>query len=236
MEMHEMLARQRQKQLLAEAEHCRLSAQWQRPDQGARQRMDQRTFDAITRAFGGERSRRAAIQRLGHGSLAVLLAQMGIGNLTRSSATAAARELEAERRKRQKRKGRKPKLQRNGFGCVPVGKACRGNSANCCSGICEGTKPKKGKKDTSRCVAHNVGACQAEQDFCAGVEATCGDEGTCFRTTGNASFCGDGGQCVTCQTDADCEAAGFLAGAACVVCNAECQDISGGTACFRAGV
>lgn len=57
---------------------------------------------------------------------------------------------------------RKKKLKRNGFGCVNVGGKCRGKDAACCSGICQGKKPKKGKKDTSRCtvcVGHLADAC-----------------------------------------------------------------------------
>jgi hypothetical protein len=44
----------------------------------------------------------------------------------------------------------------------------RGKSGLCCSGIYEGKKQKQGKKDTSRCVAHDSGACQAGEDVCLG--------------------------------------------------------------------
>jgi hypothetical protein len=184
--------------------------------------LDGKAFDQVARRLATSFSRRGL---------------WGIATGTALGAVVARLPLAADAKKRKRRnKGkRKPGLQRNGFGCVDIGKPCRGNNANCCSGICDGEKPKKGKKDTSRCVAHNVGECQADQDVCRGIGAACGDGGACFRTTGNASFCGDGGQCVACQKDADCEAMGFLAGAACVDCAEDCQDISGGTACFRAG-
>jgi hypothetical protein len=115
---------------------------------------------------------------------------------------------------RKKKKKRKQKLKRNAFGCVDVGQACRGNDANCCSGHCEGPAPKKGKKDTSTCV---VGKVQCELD------------GICFRTTGNASFCGKSAECTACTNDADCDAEGFGPGAACIAC-ISC-DKDGGTAC-----
>jgi hypothetical protein len=111
----------------------------------------------------------------------------------------------------------KKKLQRNAFGCVDVGKACRGDDTNCCSGICDGNKPKKGKKDRSRCVAHNTGGCQPDQDFCLTAQP-CGTGGFCTRTTGAAGFClmPATGVCADCTKDTDCEAV-LGPGAACVV-------------------
>jgi hypothetical protein len=127
-----------------------------------------------------------------------------------------------------KGKKKKSKLKRNTFGCVDVGKPCRGNNANCCSGICNGKKPKKGKKDRSRCVAHHTGVCQPGLDACKGVDATCGTGGICLETIGKASFCGDPDTdaCVACTRDADCEAL-LGAGAACVYCAAVCPMTQG---------
>jgi hypothetical protein len=127
------------------------------------------------------------------------------------------------------RKGKKKsKLKRNAYGCVDVDKPCRGNSANCCSGICNGKKPKKGKKDRSRCVAHNTGVCQPGLDACKGVDATCGTGGICLETTGKASFCGDPNTeaCAACTRDTDCEAV-LGSGAACIYCAAVCPTTQG---------
>jgi hypothetical protein len=129
---------------------------------------------------------------------------------------------------------KKKKLKRNSFGCVDVGKACRGKDANCCSGICDGKKPKKGQKDKSRCVAHDEGGCQADQDVCVegeGSDCPNNPEASCWRTTGKGSFCGFGGSsdCADCARDVDCEA-DFGAGAACVVCP-DCLDLGGVTGC-----
>ena len=49
----------------------------------------------------------------------------------------------------EKKKNKKPK--NNAFGCLNVGQACNGKNDKCCSGICDGKKPKKGKKDKSKC-------------------------------------------------------------------------------------
>ena len=146
----------------------------------------------------------------------------------------------AEARKKNKKKEKKPKS--NAFGCLDVGQACRGKDATCCSGICQGKKPKKGKKDESKCVAHNAGICSADSDSCnSGVAVACnaGDP-TCFcvLTTGNAGFCGQftagtDGHCRFCSKDTDCQAE-FGAGAACVFLGRACTAIcaaTGGTAC-----
>jgi hypothetical protein len=125
-----------------------------------------------------------------------------------------------------KKKKRKQKLKRNEYGCVDVGQPCRGNSANCCSGHCEGPEPKKGKKDISICVSHHVEECKAGDDVCLRIRTVCGLNGLCFRTTGNASFCGAKGACEACNTDADCEGS-FGAGAACAVCAVDCEKTAG---------
>jgi hypothetical protein len=125
--------------------------------------------------------------------------------------------------------------QTNAFGCLNIGQHCNGKDDKCCSGICDGKKPKKGKKDKSKCAGHDANICQPGFDVCQGVIATCSNGGACFTTTGNAPFCAGGdGVCTVCRRDPDCVAAGFGALAACVVCNSECPE-TGGTVCFSAG-
>ncbi len=170
--------------------------------------VDENRFDALARRAAGRFSRRDALGL----ALGSLLGPLALG------------ESEARNRKGG-RKNKKPPF--NAFGCLDVGKACNGNNALCCSGICQGKKSKRGRKDRSQCVAHNTGACQANQDSCANGEIPCGEGGICFRTTGQASFCGieNLGNCVVCARDTDCEPV-FGAGAACVVCD-ECDDTQG---------
>lgn len=125
----------------------------------------------------------------------------------------------AKTRRKHRRRG---KPTPNAFGCLDVGVACRGNSGACCSGICLGKKPKRGKKDTSRCAAHNTGGCVIENDSC-GLEnpnIPCGVDGFCVRTTGNADFCANFllGACAACRRDEDCQGA-LGPGAACMICN-----------------
>jgi hypothetical protein len=138
------------------------------------------------------------------------------------------------------KKSKIKKLKRNEFGCVDVGGKCRGNSANCCSGVCEGKKPKKDKKDRSRCVAHDAGAgCQTGQQttFCRSGEVTltssnctssAGSPGLCQTTTGNAPYCTASSTCFQCNKDTECETV-CGQGAACVRC-VGCDE-TGGTAC-----
>lgn len=183
--------------------------------------MDSTRFDGMTRALvGGSR----------RGVLAGLAGSLGLAVITRPGIDA--------RKKKKKRKKQTPKVGPNAYGCVDVGKPCRGNSGNCCSGICEGNKPRKGKKDTSRCVAHNTGGCQATDDYCkTGVAVACGTSSICLETTGKAPFCGldDGtAACAACTRDADCETAGFGSGAACIVCPGKCA-LTQGRFCLTAG-
>jgi hypothetical protein len=163
--------------------------------------MDAPRFDRWTRSLTDTTSRRSV---LGLAGVALGLAA------TRFSGSATAKK---------KHKKAPKKLTRNSFGCVNVGKACRGNSANCCSGICEGKKPKKGKQDRSKCVAHNVLDCEAGADSCDADVIACGTNGYCLQTTGQASFCKTltGGAFVDCQKDTDCEP-DYGPGAACIAC------------------
>jgi hypothetical protein len=178
--------------------------------------MEASHFDALTRSLADARSRRAAVGGLLAGTLGLL-----------RFAEAAAK---------QKSKNRKNRLQRNAFGCVNVGGKCRAKDSNCCSGICQGKKPKKGERDKSKCIAHNTGACSFGQDSCGGGVFPCGlPGGNCLVTTGNASFCGvqAKGACLDCKKDADCVALGYGQGAACCVCN-DCSPLGVGTGCSLA--
>lgn len=172
--------------------------------------MDATLFDRLTRRLAYSTSRQGLI----HG----LSTALGL------SLTATHFPGSADAKNKQRKKPKK-----NEFGCLDVGKACNGKNSKCCSGICKGKRPKKGKKGKSKCIAHNVGSCQADQDSCSGVEIPCGTGATCFRTTGKASFCAgeEAGECVVCEKDTDCEAV-FGVGAACVVCP-NCFET--GTAC-----
>ncbi len=183
--------------------------------------MEADRFDSLARSLTQTGSRRRALTTLG--SLVTLGA------------------LPASAKKRPKKP--KKKLALNAFGCVNVGQPCRGSSTNCCSGICEGKKPRKGQTDQSQCVAHSTGFCTPETDSCAsGVGLACNPSNpTCFctLTTGNAGFCGaftdaGAGNCRVCRKDTDCEAE-FGEGSACLVlggvgCTTICA-ATGRTAC-----
>jgi hypothetical protein len=172
--------------------------------------MDDRRFDALARSLTRTSERRSLLRGVAATTLA-----LAVTRISGVSGTVAARH--------KKKHKKKTKLVRNAFGCVDVGGKCRGNDANCCSGICQGKKPKKGKPDKSHCVAHNVLGCQVDQDACVEFPAPCGTNGFCYRTTGNASFCGGGGgSCVVeCSNDADC-AESWGPGSACIVCVVGC--------------
>lgn len=183
--------------------------------------MDSNGFDHLTRSLAIAPTRRDA--------LGVLAA--GIGSFLAGSQFPGQVESKKKNKKR-----KKPK--KNAFGCLDIGKACNGKNSKCCSGVCQGKRPKKGDKDKSECKAHNVGPCQASQDSCEQGEIQCGTgeiDAICLRTTGKASFCGldDGGDCRVCTKDADCEPLSGP-GAACVVCD-DCV-ATGGTACYVPGV
>ncbi len=135
------------------------------------------------------------------------------------------------------RKKHKPK--KNAYGCLNVGKPCRGKDRDCCSGRCDGKKPGSGEKDRSRCVAHHVGTCTPALDDCvSSVGTACNPDlpfAVCYRTTGKASFCGNAvvGGCIECRDDRHCESIGFPKGSACVVCPS-CEG-GEGTACISPG-
>jgi hypothetical protein len=126
----------------------------------------------------------------------------------------------------------KNKPKKNKFGCVDVGDKCRGKDSLCCSGICKGKKPKRGKPDKSRCVGHHASTCQKGQDSCAGADIACtnsrSETARCVITTGKASYCAGDVFCQPCARDADCPEEQFESGAACIVCD-EC--LTGNTAC-----
>jgi hypothetical protein len=154
-------------------------------------------IDALARTLGDHASRRMV--------LGGVLATLG-----RDVARAA------------RNKNRKQQLKRNQFGCVNGGGKCRGKDGNCCSGICDGKKPKKGKKDKSTCVGHDASTCQPGQDTCAGTFFACPNSNSpfarCVITTGNAPYCAGDVTCRTCARDTDCPPAEFESGAACIVC------------------
>jgi hypothetical protein len=178
--------------------------------------MDESRFDRVIKTFGRPASRRSAFGILSAFGLAGGAALRILAGVT------------AKKKRKHKKKDKKPKP--NAFGCFNVGQACRGNSANCCSGICEGTKPKKGKTDKSRCVAHNAEDCPAGADACTQDAIACGTGfGRCYQTTGQASFCAGISNCAACTKDVDCEALGYGLGAACLACADGCPQT--GTRC-----
>jgi hypothetical protein len=138
--------------------------------------------------------------------------------------TATGRRVDAKKRRK--------KLRRNAFGCVNVGGRCRGKDAVCCSGICRGKRPKQGKRDRSRCVAHDAGDCAVGQDSCGPPGVPCltsaGANGFCSTTTGNAAYCWDDGECAACSRDSDCHEQ-WGPSAACLRCASCPQGTSCGT-------
>jgi hypothetical protein len=157
--------------------------------------MDGSRLDALSRSLDTGPSRRGLSRRLGELTLGGTLALLG---LTGSAA------------KRKKNKN----LTFNEFGCVPVGGRCRGKNSVCCSGICQGKKPKQGERDKTHCVAHDATSCLAGQTVkvCGGSSVLCttstGEAGGCLTTTGNAGYCAAAIDCIlpSCAKDADCQA------------------------------
>jgi hypothetical protein len=180
--------------------------------------MEASRFDRLSRSFSAASSRASSRRDL---LPRLAVTALGLGSLFDLESAA--------------KKGKK-KLVFNQFGCVDVGGKCRGKDKNCCSGICQGKKPKKSKKDKSRCVAHDETTCLPGQmgEVCGGSAdvpcvTTTGRAGGCFTTTGNAGYCSAAGECFPCQKDADC----ILycgAQAACITCATECAFV-GVTAC-----
>jgi hypothetical protein len=129
----------------------------------------------------------------------------------------------------------------NQFGCLDVGEKCYGKDAHCCSGIC------RGKKNKSRCIAHDSGLCTPQQDSCGpGGNFVCDPADKepyfCVVTTGKAAFCGDfsdppvGDLCRSCRRDRDCEDE-LGPGAACIIFQGDCPAFcttTDGTACVLA--
>lgn len=172
-------------------------------------------FDHLTQALTAGASRRGILRGLASAGLGLFVARI-------------PGAMEAKKK-------RARKLKRNSYGCVDVGLACRGNSGNCCSGICEGKKPRKGKKDKSHCAGHNAGICQVEAEVCTGTEVVCGPNGVCVQTTGKGCFCAAaGGACAVCQRDPDCVALGWGPNSACLP-EDKCAE-TGGTACVAASL
>jgi hypothetical protein len=191
--------------------------------------MEAQRFDHFSRLLGHATGRRLFVG-LSLSPLAGLVAR-------------PAKGAEAQKTRKKRKKHKKP--QPNAYGCLDVDQSCNGDSSNCCSGVCDGEKPKKGKKDTSRCVAHDAGICQADFDICStGSPHYCNASNpncTCVLTTGNAGFCGDfslglDNLCHACSQDTDCEDE-FGPGAACIVTGGICEPVcttTGGTACIPA--
>jgi hypothetical protein len=175
--------------------------------------MDAARFDALVRSLSLGSNRRRVLR----GVAATVLGQVALVGVGIGGGQTA--------------QGRKRKFKKNRFGCIDVGEKCYGRDGKCCSGICDG----EGRR--SRCVAHNVGGCAADDSSCP-ESIPCGTDGECYRTTGKAGFCAQIGtcDCHPCKKDKDCELE-FGAGAACIICisNTEnsCIGVNGskGTAC-----
>ena len=212
--------------------------------------MDHTHFDAITRSFGT-----ASRRNLGRG-----LVGGGLGALLGSAFGALDVDAKKKRHKK-KRKKRKhtqqnlpvstvppgvPPLVFNQYGCIEVGQPCRGDSSLCCSGMSQGAVPAAGQPDSSRCLAHDTGTCEQDaESICTTPDlalTTCNNRSDCgcVRTTSGSNYCAElfGGpgtsQCVSCERDADCIAAGLPATSACAPVSAgRCAGICAtGMACL----
>jgi hypothetical protein len=180
-------------------------------------------FDALTRALTARFLRRTFSQGLVRA--VVVMALTGC-----ESATAKNGKHTGHAKKRKK------PLVFNDFGCLNVGAMCRGKDELCCSGICEGKKPKKGKRDRRRCAAHDTGGCLATTRQCAAGSCTTstGRAGGCVTTTGNAPYCADTIKGYPCAKDTDCQPfCGPLA--ACILCPPIPNDPTGGRHCAGPG-
>src|SRR5688572_12832707 len=175
--------------------------------------MDQTRFNAVTRTVTSIPSRRDVLRGL-------VSAGLGVGALRLSDAVEAKKKHD---RKRKNKRKKQPKPVLNQYGCLDVGQACRGNNSLCCSGVCAGAKPKKGKRDNRVCAAHGAGTCfQDGPGLCAVPKPElvfCNDAACyCARTTAGSQFCASlepPTNCAACQRDSDCEALGYPPGSAC---------------------
>src|SRR5687768_12771659 len=142
--------------------------------------MDQQQFTAWKRALSSVPCRRDVLRWLGGAGL-------GLGAL-RLSGVVARKKHTNKRKKKNKKKKKSPQPAFNQYGCLEVGQPCRGDSSLCCSGICEGTAPKKGKPDRRVCAAHDTGTCKQD-----GVLAPCNNRTNCgcFRTTAGSDVCAE---------------------------------------------
>src|SRR5688500_18528872 len=143
--------------------------------------MDQQRLTTWTRSMRNLPSRRDIVRGLAG-------AVLGLGSLGLAGPL-AAKNKNQKSKKGKKRKQNTPPVF-NQYGCLDVGQPCKGNSAHCCSGVCAGKKPKKGKPDRRVCAAHNASVCNAQLDSCTvGAKIFCGPNGSiCTLTTGNAGF------------------------------------------------
>lgn len=177
--------------------------------------MEPQDFDRFARLLGRATGRRHLLFGLAASPLAVLLA-------ARRPDTVGAKKRHAKRKK-------PPTPVFNEFGCLDVGQPCQGKSDLCCSGVCKGKKPKKGKPDKRVCAAHHTADCTPQRTICeveAPVLALCdlpSDTSACVHTTGNSVFCGsllgftEAIHCRACAKDTDCLAFGFAPGSACAI-------------------
>lgn len=198
--------------------------------------MDQNPFDSVSHLLTRVPSRRDVLRSLAGAGL-------GLGALRLPEVVAAKNDhRKHKKRNKDERKSKHKKAvqvapQPNEFGCLSVGQPCGGDSTLCCSSICEGAAPKKGKRDTRVCAAHGQGTCdQTAPGICEAKDPNqvlCNDStGACFTTTAGSNFCaeltGEHSGCADCRRDADCEALGFPPGTACAIvsgrnCVSPCQ-------------
>ncbi len=92
----------------------------------------------MTRALGRIPSRRDVLRSLAGAGIGI--SALGLPGIV-------------DAKKHRKKKGKKkrktepqpqlPPLVFNQFGCIEVGQPCRGDSALCCSGICQGAAPNR---------------------------------------------------------------------------------------------
>jgi hypothetical protein len=130
-----------------------------------------------------------------------------------------------------------------GGGCIPVGECCPDRDRRCADGTCltidgccEDAECNGGVCNRPFCgPAPHQGICTAAVDICAGTNLNCGaTPGTCgcvVRPSG-LSFCAQGFACVSCTSDAECDAM-FAPGAVCVrgPVTTQCGCGPTGTAC-----